>query len=972
MSSPSPTHVHFATEEAKYLVFNFHRPDDLDEIEGVLQLPPERAPALLLIGDEGIGRRYLLQAAVFRRRQAGARIRYAAIDLDGFEPGQHDDAFTKHLDRLAEKYKPAGNSRWKEMAKWIAESKIKLTVRTAALFSLAVESSLPIKELASVFSSGAVGQKGPAFAESDAFARSVQAIAGDSQLLVHVTDREAAPGILVDWLFRLRNRQPAIYVAFSGSPLGNAGLPDPFRRIEFSPLERREVRSMVDTRFSPNHLPDYLCDLLHQYGQGWPSLMAAKMSDLITSEQVICGADGGWRMSALATEERIAGKFTDSILDRFREALENASAPCRAALENTLQLAVLCGACVPIRRLMEFQGFNDDLQNDVIDAIDELFDPAFLFHDHEYGDPRFPGELIYSFANPVIPHALRNGMDATRREEQATRLLQFLSERIPRHTRGQRRLFLNLAGEAYLSQVSMELFRELEWFAAVDDAEDLAAMLRERVRRGDIRPEAVLQVERQSRESLLPHVRLAMLEALCEPATEGRPWQTIGLSSDTLRSFLTSHAEALLAAGFYWLAFDRVSEALAITQDSWQSMPFLNLRGLCAQAMGDFSGARRDFESAIPYYGQDRSQILELLVVKSNLALALDHLSELREARTLEEEVLETRTRLFGAEHPDTLRAKSKLAWTLGKLSDLNEARTLQEEVLEASSRLLKVEHPDTLRAKSNLAWTLGRLGELQEARTLLEEVLEMRTRLLGIEHPDTLEARSNLAWILGGLGGLQEAQTLQEDVLEARTRLLGIEHTDTLEAKSNLAWTRGKLGELNQARTLREEVLKVRTLLLGVEHPDTLRAKSNLALTLGDLGELQEARTLQDEVLAASLRLLGVEHPDSLRAKSMLAWTLGKLGELQEAQTLDRETLEASTRLLGVEHPDTLRVRSGLAWTLGKLGELQEARTLQEAVLESRTRLLGAEHPDTLKAKSNLAETVQRLGNEEGKDAGI
>ena len=149
-----------------------------------------------------------------------------------------------------------------------------------------------------------------------------------------------------------------------------------------------------------------------------------------------------------------------------------------------------------------------------------------------------------------------------------------------------------MASEADLTRLSQELNRELEWFSNVDDVEGLASVLRARVRDGDLKPEILLQVERENRERWLPFMRLAVLEALCEPAAEGRPWDTFEMPSDLLGTFLAAHAHALYDAGFYQLAFDRVSEALASSDAARQPHYLLSLRGHCALAIGDFHGAR--------------------------------------------------------------------------------------------------------------------------------------------------------------------------------------------------------------------------------------------------------------------------------------------------------------------------------------------------------------------------------------------
>ena len=71
------------------------------------------------------------------------------------------------------------------------------------------------------------------------------------------------------------------------------------------------------------------------------------------------------------------------------------------------------------------------------------------------------------------------------------------------------------------------------------------------------------------------------------------------------------------------------------------------------------------------------------------------------------------------------------------------------ESVLAARTRLLGAEHPDTLRTAHDLADTLYAQGDYAGARARYEAVLAARTRLLGAEHPDTLATAHNLATML-------------------------------------------------------------------------------------------------------------------------------------------------------------------------------------------------------------------------------
>jgi len=74
-------------------------------------------------------------------------------------------------------------------------------------------------------------------------------------------------------------------------------------------------------------------------------------------------------------------------------------------------------------------------------------------------------------------------------------------------------------------------------------------------------------------------------------------------------------------------------------------------------------------------------------------------------------------------------------------MGELGEARRLQEEVLEVRTRVLGPEHPKTLSSKNNLAKTLSAMGEEAEATRLLFEVFELRMRMLGLQNLQTLLA---------------------------------------------------------------------------------------------------------------------------------------------------------------------------------------------------------------------------------------
>ena len=64
---------------------------------------------------------------------------------------------------------------------------------------------------------------------------------------------------------------------------------------------------------------------------------------------------------------------------------------------------------------------------------------------------------------------------------------------------------------------------------------------------------------------------------------------------------------------------------------------------------------------------------------------------------------------------------------------------TLFVQVMETRKRALGQQHPDTLTSMANLASTYWNQGRWQEAEELEVQVMETSLRVLGQEHPDTL-----------------------------------------------------------------------------------------------------------------------------------------------------------------------------------------------------------------------------------------
>jgi serine/threonine protein kinase/Flp pilus assembly protein TadD len=303
---------------------------------------------------------------------------------------------------------------------------------------------------------------------------------------------------------------------------------------------------------------------------------------------------------------------------------------------------------------------------------------------------------------------------------------------------------------------------------------------------------------------------------------------------------------------------------------------------------------------------------------------------------------------------------QARLIQTMGEvyasLGLYEQSRPLFEKAVETRRRVLGPEHPDTLTSMDFLARNLERQGHGAEAEALARETLEARSRVLGPEHPDTIGSMHDLAAVLLVRGRYAEAEKLTRQVLDVSRRVRGPEHPDTLKSMDNLALSLMDQGRNAEAERIYRGLLEIQRRVLGPDHPDTLLTMTSLARAVSEEGGYSEAGTLLRETLDTKRRVLGPEHSETLWSMHDLGVNLRNAGQPAEAEKIDRETLEIRRRVLGPQHPETLMSMGELAESLDDLHRYAEAEKLYRQAVDIQSRVLGPEHPEVALTKYNLA----------------
>jgi serine/threonine protein kinase/tetratricopeptide (TPR) repeat protein len=316
----------------------------------------------------------------------------------------------------------------------------------------------------------------------------------------------------------------------------------------------------------------------------------------------------------------------------------------------------------------------------------------------------------------------------------------------------------------------------------------------------------------------------------------------------------------------------------------------------------------------------------------------------------------ETRERLLGADHPDTLSSQSSIAQLLVVQGKLAQAEPMLQEILEKQRRVLGDEHPDTLISVADLGRAISYQNRSAEAEKYFREVLDVRRRLLGPEDPDTLTAIAEMGEVLLGQGRFAEAEPYIREALAARRKVLGDDHRDTLDSVYGQAMLEYRLGNASDAEACLREALGTARRTLGDHHSRTLNFMGALAAALQAQGQTDEAMSLCSEALACSLRTRGPDFPGTMILMHNYGLLLLGVGEYARAEEHFQEAFERRRRNLGEEHRDTLRSLVNLGSAVLAQGRLDEAGRLCAQAIESFRSTLSKDHQSESTALLNMA----------------
>lgn len=197
-----------------------------------------------------------------------------------------------------------------------------------------------------------------------------------------------------------------------------------------------------------------------------------------------------------------------------------------------------------------------------------------------------------------------------------------------------------------------------------------------------------------------------------------------------------------------------------------------------------------------------------------NLAIILVSEGSLEIAIPKFRDVFELQRGLHGLDDKSTLNAGNNLVvalWRRGSEEDLQEAENWGRQILDSRRRVLGENHPDVAQSYNNLAITIVRQGRLAEAETLFRDAVRIATAALPDNHAHVAKYEGGLGTCLYEQGRFEEAEPYLVSCYEKLRDGRGPGDPDTLLALRTLVELYRATGDAEKEREAVDELERAR-----------------------------------------------------------------------------------------------------------------------------------------------------------------
>jgi CHAT domain-containing protein/tetratricopeptide (TPR) repeat protein len=459
--------------------------------------------------------------------------------------------------------------------------------------------------------------------------------------------------------------------------------------------------------------------------------------------------------------------------------------------------------------------------------------------------------------------------------------------------------------------------------------------------------------------SVQPVFGLALILGVAAPLARSQGARTQDWAS------LDRQGEELYTKGDLKEAIRIARLAVGAASDSKQSGRSLDRLGFFEYTLGDLKEGESFLRQALDLRKNLGTDTADYAESANDLALLCRDAGKLPEARTLAEQAVDIRLRIFGPQHmpvAESLNTLGSIYALIGEyelaISRLEQARAIHESL--AAPQDFSEEYGTLC---INLAGTYQRAGKYAPAEAMFLKGLDVLRKKPGMNHPAYSASLVAFAYLQADLGHYSAAEKLYDESGRLLREQLGEQHPVYAAFLNNRAALYTALGNFTVAEADYRQALELKRKIYGPNALTVGASLRNLAHLVYGRNPVEGEKLFRE---AVDLYAKNPKPPSFDHASALLG--LGEAersrGNLAAARETLQQASDAVEKGLGVKHPLYAAV-------LGELGLVHQSareyaaaeQRFQEAIaIVKETQ--GENHPDLAQYLERLAAVYDEAGD--------
>ncbi|MCP9874375.1 serine/threonine-protein kinase [Synechococcus sp. Cruz CV-v-12] len=292
---------------------------------------------------------------------------------------------------------------------------------------------------------------------------------------------------------------------------------------------------------------------------------------------------------------------------------------------------------------------------------------------------------------------------------------------------------------------------------------------------------------------------------------------------------------------------------------------------------------------------------------------------------------------------------------------DFDTARKQLGAALETRRRLLGPTHPDTISTLRQWGEMLNVSGQKAESAEVFAEIVRLLGEDAALTSADGLYALAQVGGAATSRRDFVDARRLLERVADAYTRWPGDGSADHQNALNRLVTLYLATREYGLAERTQRQIVAINTRLLGADDISTINSLTTVGFVLREGGKRDESRTVYADAIARYVRVVGESNRYTLNTRLELALTC--IPD-DPAAALEQVTIvEPHTTALAPNQQNRLKFGWVRGQALVAAGRPDDAVIGLQHAFESALAAVGSKDVWTRRTAALLAGTLEKLG---------